>query len=188
MAQQGLDPNSLRIVNIAPSARASALMAKTVPSIEFFLMSRPGLEAGAKDNHAELKTFFPADHGLELYSNGVGASEDYLAANPDIVKRFMRAALKGWKFALDNPDKAVADEIKLVPTLIKPDVVRADFEIVRDLVVTPDSQRQGLGWFDPAKIKSNLDFVVKYIGINGTPPAATDLYALGYLPDPPIKP
>jgi NitT/TauT family transport system substrate-binding protein len=188
MAQQGLDPNSLRIVNIAPSARASALMAKTVPSIEFFLMSRPGLEAGAKDNHAELKTFFPADHGLELYSNGVGASEDYLAANPDTVKRFMRAALKGWKFALDNPDKAVADEIKLVPTLIKPDVVRADFEIVRDLVVTPDSQRQGLGWFDPAKIKSNLDFVVKYIGINGTPPAATDLYALGYLPDPPIKP
>ena len=30
MAQQGLDPNSLRIVNIAPSARASALMAKRV--------------------------------------------------------------------------------------------------------------------------------------------------------------
>ena len=64
MAQQGLDPNSLRIVNIAPSARASALMAKTVPSIEFFLMSRPGLEAGAKDNHAELKTFSPPIMGL----------------------------------------------------------------------------------------------------------------------------
>ena len=187
MTQQGLDPNLLRIVNIAPSARASALMAKTVPSIEFFVMSRPGLEAAAKDIHAELRTFFPADHGLDLYSNGVGASEDYLAANPDVAKRFMRASLKGWKFALDNPEKAVADEIKFVPTL-KPDVVRADFEIVRDLVVTADTRQHGLGWFDPAKIKSNLDFVVKYIGINGTPPAATDLYALGYLPDPPIKP
>lgn len=187
MTQQGLDPNSLHVVNIAPSARASALMAKTVPSIEFFLMSRPGLERAAKDIHVELQTFFPADHGLDLYSNGVGASEDYLAANPDIVKRFMRAALKGWKFALDNPDKAVADEIKFIPTL-KPDVVRADFEIVRNLVVTADTRQHGLGWFDPAKIKSNLDFVVKYIGIHGVAPAAADLYALGYLPDPPVKP
>src|SRR5690348_17627138 len=50
-----LDSNSLRIINIAPSARASALMAKTVPSIEFFLMSRPGLVAAAKDTHAELQ-------------------------------------------------------------------------------------------------------------------------------------
>ena len=187
MAQQGLDSSSLRIVNIAPSARASALMAKTVPSIEFFIMSRPGLEAAAKDIHAGLQTFFPADHGLDLYSNGVGVSEDYLAKNPDVAKRFMRAAMKGWKFALDHPDKAVADEIKFV-SILKPDVVRADFEIVRNLVVTPDTQRHGLGWFDPAKIKSNLDFVVKYIGINGTPPAATDLYALGFLPDPPIRP
>src|SRR6185437_5924316 len=97
MAQQGLDSNSLHIVNIAPSARASALMAKTVPSIEFFLMSQPGLVAAAKDVHAGLQTFFPADHGLDLYSNGVGVSEDYLAKNPDVVKRFMRAAIKGWK-------------------------------------------------------------------------------------------
>jgi NitT/TauT family transport system substrate-binding protein len=187
MAQQGLDANSLHVVNIAPPARASALLTGKVPSIEFFVMSQPGLEAGAKEAHAELQTFLPGDHGLDIYSNGIGVSEDYLAKNPDVVKRFVRASLKGLKFTLDHPDQAAADEIKMLPSL-KPDVVKAEIEIVRHLVVTPEVEKNGLGWFDPARIKSNVDFVVKYMGVNGTPPAAADLYATGYLPDPPIMP
>ena len=65
-------------------------------------MAKPGLEAGAKDAKAELRTFLLANEGLELYSNGVAATEDYLAKNPDVVKRFVRAAMQGWKFALAN--------------------------------------------------------------------------------------
>jgi NitT/TauT family transport system substrate-binding protein len=45
-----------------------------------------------------------------------------------------------------------------------------------------------LGWFDPAKMKANVDFVVKYIGVTGKAPAPTDLYATGFLPSPAIKP
>ena len=66
MAQNGLDPKSLTVVNIAPPARASALLTKKVPSIEFYVMSRPGLEAGAKGAGESLTTFVPGDHGLEL--------------------------------------------------------------------------------------------------------------------------
>ena len=104
-----------------------------------------------------------------------------------MVRKFVRAALKGWKFALDNPDKAAKDEMQYVPSL-KPEVIEAEIRIVRDLSVTPDTEQHGLGWFDPAKIKANVDFVVKYIGVNGTPPAPADMYAAGYLPNPPIKP
>lgn len=187
MAQNGLDPKSLTVVNIAPPARASALLTRNVPSIEFYVMSKPGLEAGAKGAGASLTTFVPGDHGLELYSNGIGVTDAYLAKNPEVVKGFVRASLKGWKFTLEHPDKAAEDEIKFIPTL-KPEVIKAEIEIIRNLAVTPDVEKHGLGWFDPAKIKTNLDFVAKYIGINGTPPAATDLYATGYLPNPPIKP
>lgn len=187
MVQNGLDPSTLHVVDITPSARASALLTKKVPSIEFFAMAEPGLQQAAAGVHEKLQTFLPADHGLELYSNGIGAREDYLAKNPDVVKRFVRAALKGWKFAFEHPDKAAADEIKYVPSL-KPDVIEAELQIVRNLAVTPDVEKNGLGWFDPAKIKSNLDFVVKYIGVSGAPPAATDLVATGFLPNPPIKP
>jgi NitT/TauT family transport system substrate-binding protein len=187
MAQQGLDPKKLSIANVAPPARASALLTGKVPAIEFFVMSKPGLEKGAKDAHAELRTFLLGDHGLELYANGIAATEDYLAKNSDVVKRFVRAALKGWKFTLDNPQKAAEDQIKYVPSL-KPDVSVAEIDVVRGLAVTPDTQAHGLGWFDPAKMKSSLDFMVKYVGVGGTPPQPGDLYAEGFLPAPPIKP
>lgn len=187
MAQKGLDPSKLKISNIAPPARASALLSGQVPAIEFFVMARPGLEAGAKDANNELTTFMLSDHGLNLYSNGLAASEDYLARNGDVVKAFVRAGLKGWKFALGNQQKAAEDQIKYVASL-KPDIIVAELKIVGGLAVTQDVQQNGLGWFDPIGMKSAVDFVSKYVGVTGTPPAAADIYALGYLPEPAIKP
>jgi NitT/TauT family transport system substrate-binding protein len=187
MNQKGLDPDKLSITNVAPPARASALLTGKVPAIEFFVMSKPGLEQGAKDAGTELRTLLLADHGLELYSNGIAATEDYIAKNPDVVKKFVRAALKGWKFAMANPDKAAADELKYKASL-KPDVIKAELEVVRNLAVTPDVKAHGYGWFEPAKMQANLDFVKKYIGVSGNAPKASDLYLTGYLPEPPIKP
>ena len=183
----GLDPSKLKIANIAPPARASALLSGQVPAIEFFVMARPGLEAGAGDANAELRTFLLSDHGLDLYSNGLAASEDYLARNGGLVKAFVLAGLKGWKFALANPQKAADDEIKFVPSL-KPEGIVAELGVVSDLAITPDTKQHGFGWFDPAKMQSNADFVVKYIGVTGSPPPATDIYAIGYLPTPGILP
>ena len=64
----------------------------------------------------------------------------------------------------------------------------AELAIVRDLAVTPEVRQNGLGWFDPIGMKSALDFVVKYVGVTGTPPPATDIYATGFLPTPAITP
>jgi NitT/TauT family transport system substrate-binding protein len=187
MAQQGLDPAKLRITNIAPPARASALLSGQVPAIEFFVMARPGLESGASDAHAQLRTFLLSDHGLALYSNGLAATEDYLAGHGEVVKAFVRAALKGWKLALADPQRAAGDQLRYVASL-KPDLIVAELAIVRDLAVTPEVRQNGLGWFDPIGMKSALDFVVKYVGVTGTPPAATDIYATGFLPTPAITP
>lgn len=187
MATHGLDPTTLHVADIAPPARASALITKQVPSIETFIMGKPGLEAAAAGVNEKLQTFMPADNGLQLYSNGIGVTEQYLAKNPEVVKGFVRAAMKGWKFALDNPDKAAQDELQFVQSL-KPEGIAAELKLVRDLVVTPDTQQHGFGWFDPAQIKANVDFVAKYIGMTGTAPAPADVYAAGFLPDPPITP
>jgi len=187
MTQKGLDPAKLTISNVAPPARATTLLSGQIPAIEFFVMAKPGLEAGAKDAKAELRTFLLADHGLELYANGIAATEDTIAKNPDVLKRFVRAGLKGWKFAVDNPEKAAADQIKYV-TSLKPEVIVAEIKVVADLAVTADTRKNGFGWFDPAKMQSNLDFVVKYVGMSGKAPEATDIYAAGFLPNPPVIP
>ncbi|MGH6676523.1 MAG: ABC transporter substrate-binding protein [Xanthobacteraceae bacterium] len=187
MSEHGLDPKTLKIDNITPSARASALLSGQVPSIEFFVMSRPGLAAAAKAKNVKLRTFLLADHGLTLYSNGIVATDDYLAKNADVVRRFVRASLRGWQFALRNPKKAIEDETKFVPTLKVEESV-AELAIVKKLAVTPAVEQHGLGWFDPADMKASLDFMTKYVGLGGTPPSASDLYATSFLPSPAIKP
>lgn len=187
MVGKGLNPDTLHVADIAPAARPGALITKKVPSIETFIMGKPGLAQAAADAHEKLQTFIPANNGLALYSNGIGVTEEYLSQHPQVVRGFVRAALKGWRFTLDHPAKAAQDELQFVPSL-KPAVIAAELKIVRDLVVTPDTQRHGLGWFDPDRIKSNVDFVTKYIAVAGTPPAPADMYATGFLPDPPIKP
>ena len=187
MTQKGLDPSKLTISNVAPPARASTLLSGQIPAIEFFVMSKPGLEAGAKTANTELRTLLLADLWPRALRQRHCRDRRHVAKNPDVLKRFVRASLKGWKFALANPQKAAADEIQYVPTL-KPEGVIAELGVVSDLAVTPDTKKNGLGWFDPAKMKANVDFVTKYIGVSGTPPAATDIYASGFLPATPVMP
>jgi NitT/TauT family transport system substrate-binding protein len=187
MAQKGLDPSKLSITNIAPPARAAALMSGQVPAIEFFVMSKPGLEAGARDAKTELRTLLLADHGLELYGNGIVATEETISKNPDLVARFVRAGLRGWKFAMASPEKAAEDQIKFVPSL-KPETVIAEIKVVADLAVTDAARKSGLGTFDAAKMAANVAFVTKYIGLTGPAPAATDVYTTEFLPKSPILP
>lgn len=187
MTEKGLDPHKLHIVNIAPPARAGMLLSGRIPAIEFFVMSQPGLQAGAKAAHTSLDTFLLADHGLDLYSLGITGKDEFLAKNKQTVKGFVRAALRGWKLALSNPKQAAAYQMKFIPTLKEASIV-AEIGVVRHLAVTNDTRRHGLGWFDPAKMASNVDFVVKYIGVSGKAPKPADIYEEGFLPSPPILP
>ena len=186
MSQKGLDPAKLTISNVAPPARASTLLSGQIPAIEFFVMSKPGLEAGAKTSNTELRTLLLADHGLELYGNGIAATENTIAKVPDMLKRFVRASLKGWKFALANPQKAAADEIQSVPTL-KPEGIVAEIGVVGDLAVTR-TPRKRTGLVRPGKDESQCRLRHQIFGVNGTPPAPTDIYATGFLPASPVTP
>jgi NitT/TauT family transport system substrate-binding protein len=40
-------------------------------------------------------------------STSIFATNSYLASNPDVVRRFVAASLRGWYFAIDNPERAV---------------------------------------------------------------------------------
>jgi NitT/TauT family transport system substrate-binding protein len=48
-------------------------------------------------------------------STSIFASNAYLKDNPEVVKKFIAASLKGWSFALDNPAKAIKDVKAVFP-------------------------------------------------------------------------
>ena len=47
-----------------------------------------------------------ADNGVDVYSNALVVTDKYAKENGPLIKRFVRASLKGWEFTLKNPEEA----------------------------------------------------------------------------------
>lgn len=60
----------------------------------------------------KLNLIWPGDYGVDTYSDTLAATEDFIAAQPDIVLRFLRATLKGWQTAIEDQETALRDTMK----------------------------------------------------------------------------
>jgi NitT/TauT family transport system substrate-binding protein len=188
MRNQGLDPSKLKYEYAAPSAQIPMLLAGKAQAINFFIMTVPGINRAAKGRGKRASALLLADFGLELYSNGIGAKESFIRDNPDVMRKFVRASLKGWRDALSDPADAARRQKKYAKGLSE-QITIEEIAILKRLAVTPDTQKNGLGWFSPDKIKSSRDFMVKNANIDPTKaPRAEDLYDLSFLPKNPILP
>jgi NitT/TauT family transport system substrate-binding protein len=159
------------------------LVSKKIPAIETFIMSKPGI---AKAAPGDEQTFLLADHGLKLYSNGILAREDYVKANGDKVKGFVKASLEGWRATIADP-KAAAEIVAKHVKGLDPDVVLVEIGIVNDLVATADTRAKGLGSIDAAIMEASVALIARSVE-NGSKVSAKDVYDAGFLPQPPVKP
>ncbi|MBI3436062.1 MAG: ABC transporter substrate-binding protein [Proteobacteria bacterium] len=186
MRKNGLDPNKLTVESIEPSARIAMLATRKVPAIDFFVITKPAMERAVKD--ARVVTFLFADHGLDLYSNGIGAKESFLKENPDVMKGFVQAALKGYQYSFKHPREA-AEIIQKHAKALNNDITVDELKIVEDLAVTPDVRKSGIGSFTAARMKSSVDWMVENGGFaKEKAPKVEDIYATGFLPQNPILP
>jgi len=186
MRKANLDPNKLTVENIEPSARIAMLATRKIPAIDFFIITKPAMERAVKD--AKVVTFLFADHGLDLYSNGIGAKESFLKENPEVMKAFVRAALKGYQYSFKHPQEA-AEIIQKHAKALKNDITVEELKIVEDLAVTPDVKKSGLGSFTVERMKTSVDWMVENGGFpKDKAPKVEDVYATGFLPSKPIMP
>lgn len=182
MVEKGLK-TAAKFTNIDPSARIAMLAAKRVPAVETFVMSQPGVvKAVGADQE---RTFLLADHGLTLYSNGIVAREDMLKTKPDLVKAFVAASLKGWKYTLDHPDEAADIVVKLNKGLER-DVALQEIKIVSTLVQSSDTNTKGLGAIDSKEMDASVKLILQTLP--GATVSTTDVYDPGFLPATPVTP
>jgi NitT/TauT family transport system substrate-binding protein len=184
MKEKGLNADTVKYTNIDPAARIGMLVAKKVPAIETFAMSMPGVVKAA--GGADAQIFLLANAGLTLYSNGILVREDYLKAEPDKVKGFIKASLQGWKDTIANPKEAADIVAKHIKGL-DPDIAAQEILIVNALVATTETRGKGLGTIDSKQMAASVDLIAKGIGAEGKV-AAKDVYDTSALPNPPIKP
>jgi NitT/TauT family transport system substrate-binding protein len=100
----GLKESDVTLINMPNTSLVPALLQGQVDAI---LGSIDSYQIQLEAQGAELTNFRFADFGVPTVSTSIFASNAYIQANPEVIKKFIAASLKGWSFAIDNPEKAV---------------------------------------------------------------------------------
>jgi NitT/TauT family transport system substrate-binding protein len=103
-----------------------------------------------------LSLIWPDDYGVHFYSDTLFSSEDYLKENQDILDRFLRATLRGWREAIENQQAGV-DATLLYALEADPDLQRQMLESSLPLVYTGSDP---IGWIDPNTWQQMQDTLV----------------------------
>jgi NitT/TauT family transport system substrate-binding protein len=94
----------LTLMNMPPASMVPALLQGQVDAV---LGSIDSYQIQLEAQNAELDNFTFADHGVPTVSTSIFAADSFIKDNPDVLRKFIAASLKGWGFALDNPEKTV---------------------------------------------------------------------------------
>lgn len=99
----GLKETDMTLINMPVAAMVPSLLQGQVDAI---LGSMDAYQIQLEAQGAELDNFPFADHGVPTVATSIFASESFIKDNPEVLKKFIAASLKGWVFALDNQEKA----------------------------------------------------------------------------------
>jgi NitT/TauT family transport system substrate-binding protein len=155
----GFDADKVTFVNIAPEAKFSALAAKQMDVIFDYYSGAPFFHKAMGQENVKFMMF--ADWGVDVYSNALVATEKYIKDNPALIKRFVKASLRGWEFALKNPEEAIEIMARQRPEIDKP-VLLANLRLIIDLLRTNRYKQNGIGWVDEKKMADSIKIISQY--------------------------
>lgn len=92
-----------------------------------------------------LTLIWPGDYGVHFYSDTIIVNEAYLDSNPDLILRFLRASLKGHRYAIENPEAAIDATLQYAEIQDR-DLQTAMFEASIPLIHTGEDH---IGWMRP---------------------------------------
>jgi NitT/TauT family transport system substrate-binding protein len=109
-----LKETDVNLINMPATSMVPALLQGQVDAI---LGSIDAYQIQAEAQGAQLDNFRFADYGVPTVSTSIFANDTFIKENPDLIRKFIAASLKGWSFALDNPEKAVKDLKSVFPEM-----------------------------------------------------------------------
>ncbi len=103
-----------------------------------------------KQSEKEIDVLLPADWGFNTLSDGVIAHPDMIKNNPDLVRRFLAAVTKGFMYANEHPEEALA-AIKARSDALaeQPDeIILEQIKLTLDLAFGAEDKSKPFGWME----------------------------------------
>jgi NitT/TauT family transport system substrate-binding protein len=174
----GVDVSKVQVVNIDPSGLGPALITGKIDGIGGYVSSYvPTLEIRGKK---EVRIFWFADAGVVATSNGIVMHDDLVKSDPDFVRAFVPATLKGFLYGRQHPDEAVA-AVKKYQETVDAEITRRELEISWKLWLTPNTMGKPLGWGADSDWHSTIDVLHQYGGVSA-PVETSQVYTNEFVP------
>ena len=130
----------------------------------------------AREQGYALNLILPETYGIHTYGDSLFASEEFIRDNPDLVLRFLRATLRGWQWAIENPEEAGALSLEYDSALDETHQI-ALMEASIPMIHTGEDQ---IGWMKPEIWQGMHDMLLEQ-GILDAPLDVDQLYTLEFL-------
>lgn len=102
-AANNIDPSQVNITNIDPAALVGTLLEGAVDAI---LAGADFQSVQIRDRGFEINELFFRDIGVPTIGLSIIVNDDLIQSNPDLIRRFVAASLRGWDAARQNPEAA----------------------------------------------------------------------------------
>ncbi len=153
--------------------QVESLLAKKVDAAVGYSMNEPLQlkQQGQTPNVIEVSQY------IDLVANGLISNEKTITDNPDLVRRMVRASLRGLRDTLANPDAAFESTLKAVPEAAKTrDAQRATLDASLGFW-----KSDKLGQSDPAAWQTSAKFM-RDVGLIQTPVDVSKAFSNDFIP------
>jgi NitT/TauT family transport system substrate-binding protein len=176
----GIDPGSVEFVPSAPPALPQLLVSGQVDGIGQFVVGRPLIEAAADGRDAVVLPY--GDLLPDLYGNMLVTSRELADRDPELVRRFSGALLKGLAYAIEHPDEAGRILRKFQPTQ-NAEVAAAELRLMA-AYSQPDGFSGPLGAIDQGRVETILQLLEEAKAIPAGSLRPADIAAFELAPRP----
>jgi NitT/TauT family transport system substrate-binding protein len=130
----------------------------------------------AQSDGYKVNIIYPDDYGIHFYSDTLYTTDDYIMANSDLVLRFLRATLKGWTYAIENPNVIAPMVAKYNP---KAALQHETAQMTASLPLI-NTGEDHIGWMKP-EIWAGMQQNLSEQGVIPAPLNVTQVYTMQFL-------
>jgi NitT/TauT family transport system substrate-binding protein len=179
LAKNGVDAKQVKIVASDGGTRNQTFLSKRADAITGFTNdSYLSLKATAD---APMSVFAYSDFGIDTMGDGVAAHIDTIRSKPDVVRGFVKATLRAYRYALEHPEEAIESLAKRSPS-IKRDVEIEKLKATAPLLESADTKAHGIGYSSKQKWDATQRLMLEFGGLKKAVDDVSTYYTNEFLP------
>ena len=164
----GFKADSVKWITMDGAAMGPALITGRVDGAPLFANHEARLQKQAREQGKGVKRLSYADYGLDMYSLVIIAREETIQKNADFLKRFLRATVRGMKyaFASQNIEEGAKIVVKFNPEVdLEAAIGAAQIASRYSFTDEVTSGKVAVGQFEPARVEKSIGIYTQYLNL-----------------------